>query len=96
MRYKVVLTDFVRSQLSHYSPALKLKLREALDKLSEAPYSGKPLKDELEGFWRYRVLRYRILYKVDGKRIEVLVLGIGRRDGVYDWFLKWVAENEKA
>ncbi len=43
--------------------------------------SGKPLTGNLAGCRRIRTGSYRIIYKVDGKRVHILVLAVGpRRD----------------
>lgn len=43
--------------------------------------TGQPLSGNLAGCRRIRTGSYRIIYKVDGIQIEVLILGVGpRRD----------------
>lgn len=44
---------------------------------------GAPLRGELEGVWSARRGTYRILYRIDEKNREVIVLRIGHRDDVY-------------
>jgi mRNA interferase RelE/StbE len=43
---------------------------------------GGPLKGRLREFWRYRVGNYRVLARIDGQLL-VLVVQIGHRSGVY-------------
>lgn len=52
----------------------------------EPEKSGKPLSGDLSGYRRLRTGQTRIVYKVDGKRIEVLVIAVGQRrdDEVYE------------
>lgn len=38
---------------------------------------------KLGGLWRYRVEDYRIICQIQDGRLWVLVLDIGRRDGIY-------------
>jgi mRNA interferase RelE/StbE len=47
---------------------------------------GKPLSGDLSGYRRLRTGQTRIVYRVDGKRIEVLVIAVGfrRDDEVYE------------
>ena len=51
----------------------------------EPEKSGKPLSGDLSGYRRLRTGQTRIVYRVDGKRIEVLVIAVGQRrdDEVY-------------
>ena len=52
-----------------------------IDGLTEEPTEkGKALVAELSGFRSIRVARYRVLYKVDERRIIVAAVGI-RREG---------------
>ena len=44
---------------------------------------GAPLRDELEGVWSARRGTYRVLYRVDDEKREVIVLRIGHRRDVY-------------
>ncbi len=45
---------------------------------------GKPLLGELKGLWRYRVGDYRIVAKIEDRRLIVLVVTVGHRHEVYD------------
>jgi mRNA interferase RelE/StbE len=51
----------------------------------EPDKSGKALSGDLAGYRRLRTGQTRIIYRVDGKRIEVLIIAIGMRrdDEVY-------------
>ena len=44
---------------------------------------GTPLRDELEGVWSARRGTYRILYRIDDERREVVVLRVAHRRDVY-------------
>lgn len=44
---------------------------------------GVPLRDELEGVWSARRGTYRVLYRIDDERREVIVLRVGHRRDVY-------------
>jgi mRNA interferase RelE/StbE len=44
---------------------------------------GAPLRDDLEGVWSARRGTYRILYRIDDDRHEVIVLRVGHRGDVY-------------
>lgn len=71
------------------------RVRNALDKritaLAEEPEKqGKPLTDDLKGYYSVRAVgqRYRIIYRVvrDGDKVTVVLVGIRReddRDDVY-------------
>jgi mRNA-degrading endonuclease RelE of RelBE toxin-antitoxin system len=44
---------------------------------------GAALRDELEGIWSGRRGTYRVLYRIDEERREVIVLRIGHRRDIY-------------
>jgi len=64
---------------------VRVKVFDRIRRLGEDPEKqGKPLVDELSGFRSIRAVgqRYRIVYKVYGDVVEVLVVGAGlRREG---------------
>jgi mRNA interferase RelE/StbE len=51
---------------------------------------GKPLSGELAGFRRIRSGNLRIVYRVDGTKIEVFVIAVGLRrdDEIYETAVK--------
>lgn len=44
---------------------------------------GVPLRNELQGLWSARRGTYRILYRIDEERGQVIVLRVGHRRDVY-------------
>jgi mRNA-degrading endonuclease RelE of RelBE toxin-antitoxin system len=44
---------------------------------------GAALRDELEGIWSARRGTYRIFYRIDAERLEVIVLRVGHRRDIY-------------
>jgi mRNA-degrading endonuclease RelE of RelBE toxin-antitoxin system len=46
---------------------------------------GAALRDELEGIWSARRGTYRILYRIDDERREVIILRIAHRKDIYRW-----------
>ncbi len=58
-------------------------LHDKIENGSNPHDSGKALKGKLGKFWRYRVGDYRIVCRIEEKKVEVLVLRIGHRKEVY-------------
>ena len=64
-------------------PALKRKLRAAIETIAADPRAGKALKDELSGLWTIRVSRFRIVYRIGaGRRVELVACG--PRERIYE------------
>jgi mRNA-degrading endonuclease RelE of RelBE toxin-antitoxin system len=51
--------------------------------LAEPRRVGKPLRRELEGIWPARRGTFRVLYRIDDDRHEVIVLRVDHRRSVY-------------
>lgn len=51
--------------------------------MSEPRRIGKPLRNELEGMWSARRGTYRVLYRIDEARREVIVLRVDQRSAAY-------------
>lgn len=76
-------TDFVR----RLHPELKGKVRAGLDLIRTDPTAGKELRDELTGLRSLRVGRFRIIYRVEPRRLIELV-AIGPRRMIYEETLR--------
>ena len=70
--------------IRHLPPDLKRSIKQALRALSVDPYSGQPLLRELEGLWKYRVRRFRIVYTIDQARRIIRVIAVSHRRGIYE------------
>lgn len=59
---------------------LREDLKKRIEGLSEEPEKkGKPLVAELIGFRSIRAGRYRIIYRVNLDRVEVVIVAVGKR-----------------
>lgn len=83
MPYRVVIPPHVEKKITNLPPSLKHKIRAALDILAEAPHQGKPLKEDLAGLYSYRVSKFRIIYSIHRRILEVHVIAIGPRKTIY-------------
>ena len=45
---------------------------------------GKPLVDNLKGYWRYRVGDYRLIAHIQDEILTIEIIKIGHRRDVYD------------
>lgn len=81
-----------------YTPAARKSLRKLNVKVAERITSsiaeiatlddprlrGHALVGKLRGLWRYRIEDWRIIVRIEDRRLVVLVLAIGHRREVYD------------
>jgi mRNA interferase RelE/StbE len=81
--YRLVFTETAKRQYESLNPRLRHQVDRGLERITNNPKIGKPLRRELKGIWSERVATFRILYKVFEERIEVLVLVIEHRKSAY-------------
>ncbi len=77
--YKVIFHELVEKKDFKKIPKKDLEkiFRVIYKKLANDPISfGKPLTKELKGFFRLRIDPYRVVYRVEGKKLIVFILMI--------------------
>jgi mRNA interferase RelE/StbE len=82
--FRVKLTGRARKELEDISKRHQQALSEIFDELKDDPYLGKALTRELTGSFSYRMGVFRIIYKVNEKNKEILILTAGHRSIVYN------------
>lgn len=86
MNFRQKFTLLAADLIKKMPPQIKSQLRRACDELCLTPHVGKPLREELEGFYSWRHTRYRIIYKIDVKKSWVIIEYLGSRKDVYRLF----------
>ena len=82
--YRPVIPPHVAEIVRHLPPELKRGIKQALRSLSTDPFAGVPLIGELNGLWRIKVRRFRIIYEPDRKARVIRIFAIGHRREVYE------------
>jgi len=83
-RYRPEIQAGVAEVIRHLQPNLKRSIRAAIRLLCTNPTAGEPLHGELAGRLKYRVRRYRIVYRLDRKERVLHIIAIGRRRSIYE------------
>ncbi|MGA1847579.1 type II toxin-antitoxin system RelE family toxin [Deferribacter abyssi] len=86
MNYKIVFTPNAKKQIKKLPKKDAKRILDFLKKqeIKENPrVKGKPLKGNLNEFWRYRVGNYRVIVKIEDNQLVVLVVRIGHRKNIY-------------
>ena len=84
--YHVAIPPSVAGRIRHLSPDLKRAVRETIRAIADDPGRGEPLKRELSACLKYRVRRFRIVYRVDRDAKSVAILAVGHRRTIYEEF----------
>ncbi|MCC6197886.1 MAG: type II toxin-antitoxin system RelE/ParE family toxin [Burkholderiales bacterium] len=91
--YRVDIPPHVAEVIRALHPDLKRPLKAALRAIAANPVLGDPLLRELEGLRKYRVRRFRIVYRVEARARLIRVLAVGHRRRVYEDLADRVREN---
>jgi mRNA interferase RelE/StbE len=78
-----LLREFVK-QFRRLPKDVRLRVRRRVTELSENPYLGLKLVGELAGYWKDRVGKYRIIYKVDDDRKLIILYDVDLRKRIYE------------
>ena len=84
MTYAVVFLRIFLKQFRRLPGDAKSRIQARVEELSRNPYLGLRLMGQLEGFWKDRVGRYRIIYKVDEKGRSIVFYDVDLRKRVYE------------
>lgn len=87
MSWTVEFTDKARRQLRKLSPDVQKRLlnflRSRVEQGDDPRSLSSSLSGDLSGLCRFRVGDYRLICRLDGERLVVLVLSVGHRRLVY-------------
>jgi len=83
MKFQVSLKPRAEKGLGKLPKNYKEKILTALLILSENPYAGKKLEGEYKDCYSLRIWPYRIIYQVYQKKLLIIVIAIGHRQGSY-------------
>ena len=93
-RYALDIKSPAAAVIRHLPPEVKRAVKAAIRALVANPVAGEPLRGELEGRFKFRVRRYRIIYGLDRARRIVNVLAVGHRRSVYEDIAERSRERE--
>ena len=82
--YRLVIGPGPAEVIRALPPEIKRSVRNALRALGDDPSLGMPLRGELQGLWRYRVRRFRVVYDVQRAKRTLRILAVGHRASIYD------------
>ncbi len=94
-KYCFSVPDSIVSLIKSLHPLIKNHIRMGLNTILENPYTGKALKEELNGLRSYKVKRYRIIYRVVSSKKELEIIAIGPRRNIYEETFIIISKEEK-
>jgi len=82
--WRIDLPPHVAEVVRHLPPEVKRGVKSTLRAIADHPDTGEPLRGNLEGLWKFRVRRYRIVYAIDRRARVIRVFAVGHRRGIYE------------
>jgi mRNA interferase RelE/StbE len=82
--YRPAIPPQVADVIRHLPPSVKRAVRAAIRALTDNPAAGEPLHGKLEGRFKYRVRRFRLVYGIDREHRIVRILSVGHRRSIYE------------
>ena len=81
-KYKIRIKKSVKKDISAFDKKINQKLIKAIQSLQSNPYT-KAKKIIGQEFYRVRVGKYRIVYEIIKKDLEIIIYKIGHRKDIY-------------
>ncbi len=81
--YQVVIDRYAEKQLKKIPPPHFNRIVKAIDELAENPRPHGYKKLEGRPGYRIRIGDYRVIYRIEDRVLQVLVLDIGARKDIY-------------
>ena len=82
--YRPDIPPHVADVIRSLPPEVKHGVKAAIRALASDPGTGEPLQRELDGLWKYRVRRFRVVYAVDRQRRVLRIAAAGHRRVIYE------------
>ncbi len=85
MKYKVLFTSHIQKDLKPLNKKVLENFFKIINEIISAdPFIGTKLKGRYKDLWKYRIGNYRIIYFINDRKKEILVLRFRHRKEVYD------------
>jgi mRNA interferase RelE/StbE len=92
--HQIRYTPAAAESIRHLHPPIKQAIRQAIRELAADPLRGHPLALELAGFRSLRVSRYRVIYRVQDRLVEIYL--VGPRKDIYETFRQLLDRTPRA
>ncbi|MBF0104460.1 MAG: type II toxin-antitoxin system mRNA interferase toxin, RelE/StbE family [Deltaproteobacteria bacterium] len=82
-KYKIVFAPTAEKQFMRLTRSVRIRVAQAIAKLSDDPFLGKQLKGELKEYRSFRAGDWRIVYFIRRHLIQVESIRVAHRREVY-------------
>ena len=82
--FQPVIPPHVAEVIRSLHPDLKRSIKAAIRAIASDHECGEPLRRELDGLWKFRVRRFRIVHAIDRKTRTIRLMAVGHRRHIYE------------
>ena len=82
MIYTVIWSESAEKQLKKLDRSVAKQIYRKVGQLAEDPYRNTKRLVGMDGY-RLRVGDYRVIYRIDNNKLEILILKTGHRKNIY-------------
>ena len=87
MTWKVDFDPRAMKELEKLDKQVQIRIikfiKQRIELSDDCKNIGLPLKGNLSGLWKYRVGDYRLICKIEHKKLHVLIINVGHRKNIY-------------
>lgn len=92
--FRPAVAPEVAEVIRHLAPGVKRSIRSGIHAIGANPAAGEPLQGELHGLLKFRVGRFRIVYRIDRAKGIVRIVAGGRRRSIYEEVAELVRQRK--
>lgn len=82
-KYTIKFTEEAKKKIQKLDPSIRPVIKKAIESLVENPFRGKSLSYDLAGLYSLRTSDYRIIYRINGTELVIIIISVGHRGDVY-------------
>jgi len=82
--FRPAIPPHVAEVIRSLHPDLKRSIKSAVRAIASDPECGELLLRELDGLWKFRVRRFRIVYAINRKARTIRLIAVGHRRHIYE------------
>ncbi|MBM3297501.1 MAG: type II toxin-antitoxin system RelE/ParE family toxin [Candidatus Aminicenantes bacterium] len=94
--HRILYTREAKKAIDGLDASVKKLIRNAVESLATEPEKGKPFSHGLAGLRSLRTSDYRIIYRLRGGGLIVLIVAVGHRRDVYKQLGELLRRVEKS
>jgi mRNA interferase RelE/StbE len=81
--FGILYTKEAKRNIEKLDPSVRMLVRKAIESLAVHPEKGKPLSYDLAGLRSLRTSDYRVIYRIRGGELLIIVIAVGQRRDIY-------------